>query len=192
MRMDGIGYRNSRLQYKVLRSCVKKAFTRSLSPEYRGLNNVPQYIGNGNFQEAMKNYGIKTVCADNAAKPHLNIPRLVSKLLLNSHDSLKKPALDHDLMQIFGRTGVKVLIDEEMNKLYFLRSKENLRIFTTIGSTPAGLRTGPGGKDCPTVNQLRRLMKGDFLGESKEIEIERHVENCERCLNIARGMMSVR
>ena len=143
------------------------------------------------FGSPWRNYGIKTVCADNDAKPLLNPPRLLVKLLLTSRNTLK-PALDHELMQIFGRTGVKIIIDEELHKIYFLRSKENLSIFSSIGSTPAGLRSGPGGKDCPTVNQLRRLMKGDFLGESKEFEIERHVENCERCLNIARGMMSVR
>jgi len=116
---------------------------------------------------------------------------LLVKLLQNSRDSIK-PALDHALMQVFGRTGVKMLIDEEMNKIYFLRSKENLRIFSSIGSTPAGLRSGPIGSDCPTEHQLRRLMKGDFLGESKEFEIERHVENCPRCQNTVLGMMSVR
>jgi len=163
--------------------CLKMAYTKNLCNEFRLLYNTPKYIGTRDFQEAMKHYGIKTVCADAAAKPHLDHRKIGIELLSNISLPLKA-----NLPRALGGTGVKMLIDDELQVIYFLRSKKNIRIFSLIGFSTSELRFGLKGADCPNIHQLKRLMKGDFSDKSDASEmerVERHVENCPRCQSVS-------
>jgi hypothetical protein len=162
--------------------CLKMIYTKNLCIEFRQLYNTPKYIGTRDFQKAMDHYGIKTVCADAAAKPHLDNCEIVEELLSNLSLMLRV-----NLSQSLGGTGVKMLIDNELNMIYFLKSKENIRIFSLIGFSTSELRFGRKGEDCPDINQLKRLFKGDLSGKSDASEmerVERHVENCPDCQDI--------
>jgi len=178
VRLVGMGRGNTRLEGGVPWSCIKTAFTKELRKEYSGLNNVLQYIGTPNFQTAMGNYGIKIVCADNAAKRYLDNHKLAEKLLQNSRQPLNL-TLMLNLMQVFSGTHVKIIFDKEQHKIYFLRSKENLRsIFSPIGAVPAELLPKLIGDDCPTIHELKRFLRGLIPNPSK---IKLHTDKCPHC-----------
>ena len=158
--------------------CVKKAYTFHLCDKFSELNNIPEYIGTQNFQKFTEHYGIKKVLVDAAAKPHLDNREIVKGLLSNLSMSLKE-----NLARTLGGTGVKMLHDDDLNKLYFLRSKENICIFSLIGFSTSELRFGPKDEDCPNIHWLKRYVR-DVIDPVTKAQIKKHLKTCLSCADI--------
>jgi len=86
------------------------------------LAHLAGYRGLGTFQDAMNFYKVSAVHADKLARGFLGNEKLAIQLC-NQKNAL---SLEENISRVYGKKGIRVLIDKEKMKIYFLAQPNNL------------------------------------------------------------------
>ena len=163
---------------RIPKPCIRTAYTSNLSDRFKWLYAIPHYTGTEAFQAVMRRYGIAKIFADEAAKPLLDAPASVQELEHYSDLPLKV-----NLFRVFGPVDVKILMDDDLKVIYFLKASHNVALFPNIGFAASERIRERKGEDCPSQFVLRRLVRGT-LDKSKIAGVERHLWECPLCTDI--------